>query len=31
LPAIGLLTGFLPNLETTKIKKPKVAAKLAEA
>jgi FSR family fosmidomycin resistance protein-like MFS transporter len=31
LPAIGLLTGFLPNLESTKAKKPKVAAKLAEA
>jgi FSR family fosmidomycin resistance protein-like MFS transporter len=31
LPAIGLLTGFLPNLETTKAKKPKVAAKLAQA
>jgi MFS transporter, FSR family, fosmidomycin resistance protein len=31
LPAIGLLTGFLPNLETKKAKKADLAAELAEA
>ena len=31
LPAIGLLTGFLPNLETVKPKRGRVKAELAEA
>jgi FSR family fosmidomycin resistance protein-like MFS transporter len=31
LPAIGLLTGLLPNLETAKTKKGRVEAELAEA
>ena len=31
LPAIGLLTGFLPNLETARSKRPTVKAELAEA